>query len=115
MSDLISREALIKVIWSKYNDFYNDASRFDEFETKMAKRVLSDVQVIVESMPAFDAVSVVRCKDCKHYNKKIGWCDYHSHFIDSDGNACHPWESSDWKIFTDDDFCSDGERKGGAE
>ena len=60
-------------------------------------------------------VIVVRCKDCKHYHKKTGWCKIHSHFIDYDGEACHPWENNDWKMFKDDDFCSDGERKGGAE
>lgn len=56
-------------------------------------------------------VIVVRCKDCKHYHKDEGWCDKHSHFINSDGTACHPWESNDWKMFDDNDFCSGGERK----
>jgi len=34
----------------------------------------------IEDCPAIDAVPVVRCKDCKHYNtigcsKGFGWCE----------------------------------------
>jgi hypothetical protein len=34
----------------------------------------------IEESPTIDAVSVVRCKDCKHYNtigcsKGFGWCE----------------------------------------
>ena len=34
----------------------------------------------VENCPTIDAVPVVRCKDCKHYNttgcsKSFGWCE----------------------------------------
>ena len=56
-------------------------------------------------------VQVVRCKDCKHYHKDTGWCDEHSHFVNLDGEACHPWESAEWKMFDEDDFCSNGERR----
>ena len=52
----------------------------------------------------------VRCKDCKHWHEETGWCDHHSHFIGSDGEACHPWESSDWKMMDAEDFCSYGEK-----
>ena len=55
---------------------------------------------------------VVRCKDCKHLHEDTGWCYHHSHFIGSEVEACHPWESNDWKMLSDDDFCSYGERKG---
>lgn len=40
---------------------------------------------LLEALPAVDAVEVVRCKDCKHREK------------------CN--------LMTDDDFCSDGERR----
>ena len=53
----------------------------------------------------------VRCKDCKHWHEETGWCYHHSHFIGSEGEPCHPWESSDWKMLNADDFCSYGERK----
>ena len=53
----------------------------------------------------------VRCKDCKHWHEGTGWCNHHSHFVDSDGEACHPHESSQWKMLDADDFCSYGERR----
>lgn len=61
--------------------------------------------------PTVDAVEVVRCKDCKHWHEETGWCNEHSHFIGAEGEACHPWESIDWKMLDADDFCSYGERK----
>lgn len=35
---------------------------------------------LLEALPVVDAVPVVRCKDCKHYNtigcsKGFGWCE----------------------------------------
>ena len=65
----------------------------------------------VKRIPAEDLAEVVRCGKCKHYHKEIGWCDIHSHFVGSEGEFCHPWESSDWKMFDEDYFCKDGERK----
>ena len=65
-----------------------------------------EVDVLCEYAP------VVRCKDCKHWHKETGWCYHHSHFVDEKGGACHPWESSNWAAFNEDDFCSMGERKG---
>ena len=53
----------------------------------------------------------VRCKDCKHWHEETGWCNQHSHFWDERGGFCHPWESCDWKMFDEDDFCSYGERR----
>ena len=59
-----------------------------------------------------DGVTIpVRCKDCKHWHEETGWCTKHSHFIGCDGMACHPSQSSEWKMFDQDDFCSYGERK----
>ena len=50
----------------------------------------------IEDAPTVDAVVVVRCKNCRSYNKpKTGWCEVH---LDRE----HP-----------DDFCSYGKRKDG--
>ena len=49
-----------------------------------------------------DAVEVVRCKDCKHWNEETGFCDEHSHFF-NDGMC--------WDMFNENDYCSYGERK----
>lgn len=51
-------------------------------------------------IPTVDAVEVVRCKDCKHWNEGIGWCDQHSHY-----------EEDEWNMFSADDFCSYGEKE----
>lgn len=53
----------------------------------------------------------IRCKECKFYHKDTGWCDKHSHFLDKKGRFCYPWESTDWKIFFDNDYCSWGVKK----
>ena len=67
----------------------------------------------IDDAPTIDAVPVVRCKECKHYHAKLGWCDEHSHFIDEDRDFCYPHESAEWKMFEPDYFCADGERKDG--
>lgn len=51
-----------------------------------------------------DAVPVVRCKDCEHWNKDALACDT-LHWVDSS-------EHANWYA---DDFCSYGERKDGGE
>lgn len=48
----------------------------------------------IEMIPAVEVVPVVRCRDCKSYNKPgLGWCSFH---MDRENQ---------------DDFCSYGERK----
>lgn len=66
---------------------------------------------LLNMLPAADVAEVVRCKDCKHWDKETGWCTEHSSFIDERGVFCHPWESANWKMFYDNDYCSYGERK----
>ena len=60
----------------------------------------NDAVEIVENLPSADAIEVVRCKDCKHYdlfnNGCNGMCLRH---IDA------------FEVFYPDDFCSYGERK----
>lgn len=65
----------------------------------------------IDNADDVDAVEVVRCKDCKHWHEETGWCYHHSYFIGTKGEACHPWESNDWKMLNADDFCSYGERR----
>ena len=54
-----------------------------------------------QQRPTIDAVPVVRCKDCKHYD--MGVCLK----IYSDGNM----HTEAWQRRKPDDFCSYGERK----
>ena len=68
-------------------------------EREKAKRLLHieyayAAEQLLDEIPAVDAEVVVRCKNCRSYNKpKTGWCEVH---LDRE----HP-----------DDFCSYGERK----
>ena len=56
----------------------------------------------IENAPTVDAVEVVRCRECKH-------CDPENHHCD------HPMSTAAPLSRKPDDFCSYGERKGGAE
>ena len=58
--DLIKRQNVIESIWSIFNNTYNDASRFEAEETELARKVLVDVQRMIESQPtAYDVDKVV--------------------------------------------------------
>lgn len=59
----------------------------------------------IDDAPTVDAVPVVRCKDCKHY--EMGVCLK----IYSDGNV----SKDAWQRRKPVDFCSYGERKDGGD
>ncbi len=94
---------------------------FDELVVTLAKQYSAtmdthiysprDILSSIQGLSPIDAEEVVRCKGCKHWHEEIGWCNQHSHFVGEDGEACHPWESSEWKMLNEDDFCSYGERR----
>lgn len=90
-----------------------DANRAKDFAEMCFGDVfmLTAVQTLLDKCPTADAIPVVRCKDCKHWHEETGWCKQHSHFVDSEGEPCHPWESREWKRFDENDFCSYGESK----
>ena len=84
----------------------------DTFSCDFAADIIETVQdEYISLVTTVDAVEVVRCKDCKFWHEETGWCQHHSHFIGSEGEFCHPWESNDWKMLDAEDFCSYGERK----
>ena len=58
-----------------------------------------------------DVEPVIHCKDCQKWHRDEEWCEEHSHFIGSEGEACHPWASSDWKMFDENYFCADAVRR----
>jgi len=77
MAEYIKREAVIDLITRRYEN--------PEICTQE-----------INSIPAADVAPVVRCKNCRSYNKpKTGWCEVH---LDRE----HP-----------DDFCGYGEQKDG--
>ena len=66
---------------------------------KYAVRDIMDAETV-------DAVEVVRCRDCKHWDSETWFCDNHS-------TVGH--HGLEWNMFSEDDFCSYGERKDGDE
>ena len=65
---------------------------------------LEHLQQIIEDISANDIVKVVRCKDCKHYDKKYHQCKLHSEEPDQ-------YYTGFIFCMQEDDFCSYGERK----
>ena len=60
------------------------------------------IQQAVDGQPTIDAVPVVRCLECKHYDPENHHCDHYM-------GTSAPLRRKP------DDFCSYGERKEGAE
>ena len=76
-----------------------------------------DVVFDVEEMPTIDAVPVVRCRKCKYWDDEDGKlqcsdgvlfarCKIHNYLLDGRHTGWCP---------TENDFCSYGERKEGAD
>lgn len=66
--------------------------------------------IMIEDAPTIDAVPVVRCKDCRWYDREredspIGYCHAckHAYFSSS-------WEIGIYRTHKPDFFCADGER-----
>ena len=79
--------------------------------------IKDDALHIIDSFPAADVVEVVRCRDCKYWGDEAGKlqhsdgvlfarCKVHNYLIDGRHTGWCP---------TENDFCSYGERKDGAD
>ena len=67
MSDLIDRSALPTIQ-------IEIPERIDDKTCRILEAVLQGVQHVIDSAPAVDAVEVVRCEDCVHYdNTPYDW------------------------------------------
>ena len=96
MDKYIDREATLKVICRKCNN---------EFSDEPCEPPDCFILEAVKSLPYIDAVPVVRCRECKHY--EMGVCLK----IYDDGAASR----YAWQERKPDDFCSHGEQKEGAD
>jgi hypothetical protein len=102
---LIDADALIqKIAENVYpvQDFFNSRDYGMFFTGGIEK-------AICES-PSVDAVQVVRCKDCRWWDKKdganYGYCHAAKH-----GYFSKHWEISIYRTYKPDFFCADGERR----
>ena len=79
--------------------------------------IKDDALHIIDSIPTADVAEVVRCRDCKYWGDEDGKlqhsdgvlfarCKVHNYLIDGRHTGWCP---------TENDFCSYGERKGGAD
>lgn len=91
---LIDADALDKIMGEAYLSLFNEYGSFDAYAMGYESAVCA-----VEAAPTIDAVEVVRCKDCKHYEnhrlKVFENCVRNERYI--------PMKP--------DDFCSYGERR----
>lgn len=91
MAEYLDREAVLHAILgepteSHYPDWYADK---------------------IKALPSADVVPVVRCRDCKHFNREQMECENEAVSTDHEGGAQYSLN------FEPDDFCSYGERKDG--
>ena len=84
---------------------YEDCHGYLGNKKAIYREAILAVRSILHSAKAIDAVPVVRCRECKHYDT-----------ADFDGNIlCGCTLHYDMLDITPDSFCSYGERKGGAD
>ena len=89
----------------------NDIEYIDISNCTNIDDIFIEVERTIDEQPDADVVEVVKCKDCKYYDKATGFCLNHSYFKDSEGMSCSPADSRDFTFFNEDDFCSYGARK----
>ena len=98
---------------------YADAMRDDWLENGENEYVYDTNAVLdsIDSQPTVDAVEVLRCRECKYWGDEDGKlqrsdgvlfarCKVHNYLIDGRHTGWCP---------TENDFCSCGERKDGAD
>ena len=94
-------------------EYINRAELISNLKEFANEQLTPLIENLIQKQPTADVAEVVRCKDCKYYEKKTGYCLKNSYFKDSDGMSCSPADSRDFTFFNEDDFCSYGERIGG--
>ena len=95
--DVISRQAAIDLTWKdpSYSDPLN---------------VLTEVRDGIKALPSAQP-EIVRCKECKWWDKKdgspVGYCHAAKH-----GYYSGHWEIEIYRTYKEDFYCADGEREG---
>lgn len=70
---------------------------------------IAECEMQDQDHPDYQNNSAIYTVACDY--KDTGWCYHHSHFVTPESEACHPWESANWKMLDENDFCSYGERR----
>ena len=87
------------------NAIYDAVERRYKVSSGTEHRCERDLLDLICAADTVDAVEVVRCKDCKHFNMRRMECENECISTDNEGGADY---SINFKV---DDFCSYGERK----
>lgn len=96
-----------------------DADRFERVlmampDDELCEDCCYNVVNKLDEAPAIEAEPVVRCKDCKWWDKKhdspYGYCHACKH-----GHRSEHWEINIYRIYKGDWYCADGERKDGGD
>ena len=98
-NEYIEREVLIKACEKIIQDRWNETTAPVSWSHAYA-----DFIDDIKAQPTADVAEVVRCKDCKHYDKKYHQCKLHSEEPDQ-------YYTGFIFCMQEDDFCSYGERK----
>ena len=107
---LIDADALVEKLQTDFKRVFTNAGkkvkpedyyikRASIFEADRFKCEIDDFCEMVAAQPTVDAVEVVRCKDCKYWEKGKDYEPYCNHY------------GSGMADTVEDDFCSYGERK----
>lgn len=72
-SDLINRDDLMKTIGLAVD--CKDCRRAGTFGCNESSAFAYACECITDA-PAVDAVEVIRCKDCKHWDDAVKYCDF---------------------------------------
>ena len=96
----------VDVVLAEIMDFIDEYSEVDGNGLHNPKWcAIEEAKDVILNAPTVDAVPVVRCFNCKHYNDEKGSCDLHDE-RGPDGEIEHRfYVTADW-------FCADGEEEG---
>ena len=104
MGDYISKEAAIKWL-EELADFTRD----QEVCPKSWAEAYSELSGIIKDFPAADVAEVIRCKDCRWWDKRddvMGYCMAAKH-----GYWSKHWEITIYRTYDGDFYCADAERR----
>lgn len=87
-----------------------DADAFVKKVVEYSHQSTKTIGKALDATPTVDAVAVVRCKDCRWWDKKdganYGYCHAAKH-----GHFSKHWEISIYRTYQPDFYCADGERR----
>lgn len=99
MSDCIDRKTAIDLFDT--NEIEDDKSTFikgyESYILQCVQNKLAELPVI------YDAVSVIRCKDCKHFDPDSSCCKYSGWLMDGDSDFCSRGFHKNWVTKGDND------------